>query len=220
MANATLKYLDAFKLPVHFYFNRKNNSHSRYLGSRCGFALTAIATAICALFLLYLSYEMLTQKLDWYHSIEQTNDMRDDQFNNIQIKDYTFYPQIVVMPYSDSDLSALDIFQEGFNASSVERLQPLPVDAKKLRKYVIPITNQRNKENNLSENYKTLFRNCKSSDFSDSNLNKYPGYQNDLKTSLCPDDFHPKRGNLTLKNDYDNQVDRKSFSIQIRKCSP
>ena len=78
MANTLLKYLDAFKLPVHFYFNRKNNSYSRNLGSRCGFVLTLFATLICSIYLFLLINDMINQKLDNYHSDTIYNDMMND----------------------------------------------------------------------------------------------------------------------------------------------
>ena len=68
MTNSKLKYLDAFKLPVYFYFNRKNNSYSKSIGSRCGFVLTLIATVICSVYLIMLIADMLDSKLDQYHS--------------------------------------------------------------------------------------------------------------------------------------------------------
>lgn len=40
-------------------------------------------------------------------------------------------------------------------------------------------------------NYKTTFRNCKSTDFSEEMLNTYDKYEDDINTSLCPDMFYP-----------------------------
>ena len=78
-----LKILDAFKLPVTFYLNRRNKKKDKKiftptLGSLYGFWLTVIMGLIMVIYLIYLIDEGIIEgKMDKYNSYDLDNDYKD-----------------------------------------------------------------------------------------------------------------------------------------------
>jgi len=77
-----LKNFDAFKLPVTFFFNRRNKKSdkkvfARQLGSIYGFTLTVMLICFIGVYFLHLFFEGIVHgRLNSYNSYSLDNDFR------------------------------------------------------------------------------------------------------------------------------------------------
>jgi hypothetical protein len=126
---------------------------------------------------------------------------------------YNFLPSIELVSYRGTVKEHLK--RLGLLEKEAEKKGKILIDTLKLSSFIEFVVNTRYKVNSASKSVLTPFRPCVKEDFTKNGIEE--SKLNSISYRICPD-FKEGNENFKVKNSYQNETERQSFSVDLNKC--
>lgn len=154
---------------------------------------------------------MYRYKDDIISKIEVKNELIDGT-NEFNLMEENFIPSIVIRANNQEYARSSEVFEK----TQVNK-DNLFVNVDKLQQYISIVLNIRHRTLTSNLFYKQRYRQCEKEDYLSNNYTVEEDFAQVIKGRLCPH-FDGDVDYWKIKNSYSNDTERKSFSLEIRKC--